>query len=79
VAAAMVGTEGMLLNRVILLDHTRWENSLENRAGMRGIICDLEQLNDGRSATVQDVHSTRPVETTPASRWSELRARWATS
>ncbi|TRM63185.1 hypothetical protein BD626DRAFT_34542 [Schizophyllum amplum] len=74
--AAMAATELFLINRIILVDHARWENALTNRAGMRNV---LQQLHASEfvltdPALQSSVHAQ--VETiAPADRWEELRMK----
>ncbi|KAI5887954.1 uncharacterized protein SCHCODRAFT_02553424 [Schizophyllum commune H4-8] len=78
VSAAAVA-ELYLVNRVILVDHTRWEGGLANRTRMRGILSELAHLEYGTDTAAQAEQSTTPEAEQPVGRWAELRRKWAAS
>ncbi|KAL1682174.1 hypothetical protein EV122DRAFT_204283 [Schizophyllum commune] len=78
VPAAAVA-ELYLVNRVILVDHTRWEGGLANRTRMRGILSELAHLEYGTDTAAQAEQSTAPEAEQPVGRWAELRRKWAAS
>ena len=51
---AAAAAELYLVNRVILVDHTRWEGGLANRTRMRGILSELAHL--GKFASLPRLH-----------------------
>ncbi|KAL1734540.1 hypothetical protein EV714DRAFT_202381 [Schizophyllum commune] len=78
VPAAAVA-ELYLVNRVILVDHTRWEGGLANRTRMRGILSELAHLEYGTDTAAQAEQTTAPEAEQPVGRWAELRRKWAAS
>ncbi|KAL1754037.1 hypothetical protein FB107DRAFT_216557 [Schizophyllum commune] len=77
VPAAAVA-ELYLVNRVILVDHTRWEGGLANRTRMRGILSELAHLEYGTDTAAQ-AEQPAPEGEQPVGRWAELRRKWAAS
>ncbi|KAL1720247.1 hypothetical protein EV715DRAFT_197623 [Schizophyllum commune] len=76
---ATAAAELYLVNRVILVDHTRWEGGLGNRTRMRGILSELAHLEYGTDTAAQAEQSIAPEAEQPVGRWAELRRKWAAS